>query len=151
MRRKATAGSRREKSNRLTAASRCWRRGSCIRTNTISPDCGGILHERCLRRMCHRTGITLLTQALDITNSARWTTDSWSRYGIEPTPTPMLVFPLWLLVAARQALLFSPEPYLRCQGVQHVAVWRSRERVPHAVETTSQVRTCSQTRSKCRD
>ncbi|CAM9335372.1 unnamed protein product, partial [Ectocarpus sp. 13 AM-2016] len=38
-----------------------------------------------------------------------------------------------------KALLFSPEPYLRSQGVQHVAVWQSRERIPHAVETTSQL------------
>ncbi|CAM9594028.1 unnamed protein product [Ectocarpus sp. 8 AP-2014] len=38
-----------------------------------------------------------------------------------------------------KTLLFSPEPYLRSQGVQHVAVWQSRERIPHAVETTSQL------------
>eukprot|EP00904_Undaria_pinnatifida_P007944 jgi/Undpi1/427/HiC_scaffold_1.g00423.m1 len=38
-----------------------------------------------------------------------------------------------------KALLFSHEPYLRYLGVQHVAAWRSRERVPHAVETTSQL------------
>eukprot|EP00752_Nemacystus_decipiens_P012462 g11038.t2 len=38
-----------------------------------------------------------------------------------------------------KALLFSPEPYLRSQGVQHVAVWQSREHIPHAVETTSQL------------
>ncbi|CBJ48933.1 conserved unknown protein [Ectocarpus siliculosus] len=38
-----------------------------------------------------------------------------------------------------KALLFSPDPYLRTQGVQHVAVWQSRERIPHAVETTSQL------------
>ncbi|CAM9318293.1 unnamed protein product [Ectocarpus sp. 12 AP-2014] len=35
--------------------------------------------------------------------------------------------------------LFSPEPYLRSQGVQHVAVWQSRERIRLAVEATSQV------------
>lgn len=51
-------------------------------------------------------------------------------------PPHELLWPLY----TPQDLLFSPEPFLRCQGVQHVAVWRSRERIPHAVETTAQVR-----------
>ncbi|CAN0088560.1 unnamed protein product, partial [Discosporangium mesarthrocarpum] len=38
-----------------------------------------------------------------------------------------------------KGLIFSPDPQRRCQGVQHIAVWRSRERIPHAVETTAQL------------
>ncbi|CAM9899164.1 unnamed protein product [Pylaiella littoralis] len=47
--------------------------------------------------------------------------------------------PRQVLTVQAEGLLFSPEPYLRSQGVQHVAAWQSRERVPHAVETTSQL------------
>ena len=51
-----------------------------------------------------------------------------------PRAVPWLDWGEWEMV---RELLMAPEPERRARGVQRVAAWRSRGRLPVSVETTA--------------
>ncbi|CAM9608773.1 unnamed protein product, partial [Choristocarpus tenellus] len=53
-----------------------------------------------------------------------------------PRLTPWRDWKEWEMV---KGLLFSPDPNRQCRGIQHVALWRTRGMIPHAVESTSRL------------